>query len=351
MIYSSNPEPKKTEFEQLLSVSKFELDSLASNKPSQLLNLGGAKFEPYLADILKNNSVGTAFENSIRVTSAQDFPDIVVNEFYGIEVKTTNKNHWRTTGNSVLESRREKCVEKIYMFFGKLSDPIDFKYRPYEECLAEVVVTHSPRYLIDMNLTKGETIFDKIKIPYENLRESENPIGALISYYRGTLKKGDKLWWINQNDDDPQNIILKYWGNLTKEKKKELTNKAIVFFPELFGKSANKFQKVTTWLVTQESIICPNVRDQFTAGGKEDIVLNGIKYAEVPRSLINIISNYKELKKIIMNTSREELSYFWDFTTYDDSKISDWKKLTAQNLAQLKKISKAEIDQILNSLM
>ncbi len=350
MIYSSNPEPHKKEFEQLLIVSKQELDDLASKTPNKILGLGGIRFEPYLADILRNNSKGTAFENSIRITSSQDFPDIIVNDFYGIEVKTTNKNHWRTTGNSVLESRRDKNAERIYMFFGKLSDPIEFKFRPYEDCLAEVVVTHSPRYLIDMNLSKGETIFDKIEIPYEALRESENPIGPMIDYYRSTLKKGDKLWWINQNDEESQNVVLKYWGNLSKEKKQDLKNKAMVYFPELFGKSPNKFQNVTTWLVTKESVICPNVRDPFTAGGQEDYTVNGKMYKNVPRSLINIISSFKEIRDIIIQTSSEELSYFWEIKTTERKKIDQWKKLTSQNLAQLNKVSKKEIDQVLSSL-
>ncbi len=350
MIYSSNPVPHKNEFEQLLSVSKQELDDLASKNPNQILALGGVQFEPYLADILKNNSRGTPFENSIRITAAQDFPDIIVKNFYGIEVKTTNKNHWRTTGNSVLESRRDKDAERIYMFFGKLSDPIQFKFRPYEDCLAEVVVTHSPRYLIDMNLGLGETIFDKMEISYDVIRESENPIGPMVDYYRSTLKKGDKLWWINQADEGSQNVVLKYWGNLSKEKKQGLKNKAMVYFPELFGKGLNKFQNVTTWLVTKESVICPNVRDPFTAGGQEDYILNGKSYKDVPRSLINITSSFAQIRDLIIETSSEELSYYWEVKTTERTKVDHWKKLASQNLTQLNKISKKEIDQILSSL-
>lgn len=87
---------------------------------------------------------GTSFEGTIVEWDGRRFPDIVANKFYGIEVKTTTKNHWKTTGNSVLESTRIEDVERIFMLFGKLGKPIEFRGRAYEECLSEVVVTHSP---------------------------------------------------------------------------------------------------------------------------------------------------------------------------------------------------------------
>lgn len=115
--------------------------------------------------------MGQHFENTIELIGGQKFPDIVANKYYGIEVKTTTQNHWKTTGNSVLEGTRVDDVERIYMLFAKLASPIEFRCRPYEEVLSEVVVTHSPRYLIDMNLKVGNTIFDKIKMPYDTLRK------------------------------------------------------------------------------------------------------------------------------------------------------------------------------------
>ena len=131
--------------------------------------------------------IGTPFENSIELISGQRFPDIIANKYYGVEVKTTIKNHWTTTGNSVLEGTRVDGIERIYMLFGKMVSPIEFKCRPYEECLSEVVVTHSPRYLINMDLKEGNTIFDKLKIPYDTLRKEQNPVKPIIDYYRKRL--------------------------------------------------------------------------------------------------------------------------------------------------------------------
>jgi hypothetical protein len=49
-----------------------------------------------------------------------------------------------------LETTRVEDVDRIYMMFGKLNKPVEVRFRPYECCLYEVAVTHSPRYLIDM---------------------------------------------------------------------------------------------------------------------------------------------------------------------------------------------------------
>ena len=57
-------------------------------------------------------------------------------------------------------------IERIYMTFGKLGgNPIEFLSKPYEQCLYGIAVTHMPRYLIDMRLNQGETIFDKMGVP------------------------------------------------------------------------------------------------------------------------------------------------------------------------------------------
>ena len=207
MVVSVNPEPHKSVFNSLLNSTIEELNDHAKKSPTIIEKLTGNKLEPYACDIMTELAVGTPFENTIELIGGQKFPDIVANKFYGIEVKTTTQNHWKTTGNSVLESTRVEDVERIYMLFGKLGKPIEFRYRAYEECLSEVVVTHSPRYLIDMELEKGKTIFDKINTSYESLRQKKNPIKPITDYYKSKLKPGQDLWWI-QDTEQASNLII-----------------------------------------------------------------------------------------------------------------------------------------------
>jgi hypothetical protein len=213
MIISANSGPNRHEFDLLLNLTITELNSHANKSPKVISVLNGNKLEPYVRDVLTDLAIGTPFENSIELIGGQKFPDIVARKYYGIEVKTTTQNHWKTTGNSVLESTRVDKVDRIFMLFAKLANPIEFKCRPYEECLSEVVVTHSPRYLIDMNLGIGQTIFDKIKTPYDVLRKNENPIKPIVDYYKSKLKPGQDLWWIDQ-ENEKQVILLLTFGTI-----------------------------------------------------------------------------------------------------------------------------------------
>lgn len=179
MVVSVNSEAYKSEFNTLLNSTIKELNACAKKSPKKIGQLKGNKLEPYVGNVMTELAIGTAFENSIEVIGGQKFPDIVAKKFYDVEVKTTTQNHWKTIGNSVLESTRVNDVERIFMLFGKLGKPIEFRYRAYEECLSEVVVTHSPRYLIDMNLEVGKTIFDKINTSYDTLRQNKNPIKSI----------------------------------------------------------------------------------------------------------------------------------------------------------------------------
>lgn len=101
-----------------------------------------------MADVLIKEALGTPFENKIDLVSGQRFPDIVVQGYYGVEVKSSKDKNLITVGGSVNESTRIKDVKKIFLTFGSLIEPVNFYSRPYEECLSDVV-THYPRYKID----------------------------------------------------------------------------------------------------------------------------------------------------------------------------------------------------------
>ncbi len=351
MVVSVNSEPDKNEFNALLNSTIIELNSHAKSSPEKIEQLGGNKLEPYVRDVMTDLAVGTPFENSIELISGQKFPDIVVKRFYGIEVKTTTQNHWKTTGNSVLESTRVEDVERVYMLFGKLGKPIEFKCRPYEECLSEVVVTHSPRYLIDMNLEKGKTIFDKINMPYDTLRKKENPIKPVTDYYKSKLKPGQDLWWIDQNNEKASSLVINIWNNLNPTEKQEIKNKAMVFFPEVFSNKGDKFARLAIWLATQEAIVCPNIRDLFTAGGKGDFVIKNKIYKDIPRVYIKLFENLDMVLGVLMTTSAIELSEIWKLITTENKKLTDWIDLVAYSSKTVSSAKHLDIKQMLSDLL
>ncbi len=352
MIISINSDPNRNEFDNLLGSTINELNIHAQKSSKKVATLMGRSLEPFVRDVMIDLAVGTPFENSIELIGGQKFPDIVANKYYGIEVKTTTQNHWKSTGNSVLESTRVDDVARIFMLFAKLASPIEFRCRPYEEVLSEVVVTHSPRYLIDMNLEQGKTIFDKIKIPYDNLRKKENPIRPIVDYYKSKLNPGEELWWMDADSTSKAtNIVIRIWNNLASREKQELKNRAMVYFPELFGNSSEKYGRLAIWLVTREAVVCPNIRDLFTAGGKSDYVIGKKVYQKVPRIFLNLFDNMPNIVETLIQTSAFELSEYWETKTSDKTKLFDWISLVTEHANKIQDANHLDINEILTALV
>lgn len=127
--------------------------------------------EAVALNVLHEVSPQTPFrKEEIKLVSGAKFPDIQAEKYYGVEVKTTSTNTWKSIGSSIVESTRIEDVSMIYMLFGKLGgDYAEFRCKPYEECLDNISLTHQPRYQIDMELDKktGEYL-SKDEIDYDD---------------------------------------------------------------------------------------------------------------------------------------------------------------------------------------
>lgn len=270
MIISVNPKPSVDDFNRLMVKTDSALNADAASRPAYYAGRGGHPLEDDVKDVLEDCAKGTPFEGTIEKVSGQRFPDIVAAKLYGVEVKSTKGDHWTSTGSSILETTRVTDVERIYMTFGKLGGrPIEFRSRPYEECLYDIAVTHMPRYLIDMRLKEGETIFDKMGVPYDTLRKMDNPTIPIARYYKGLLKPGERLWWTGDPEEETVSAKLKLWSNLNPPQKRFYMIYACVNFPEVFG---GTYDSYALWLASQ-GIVDPHIRDQFSAGGKENMKL------------------------------------------------------------------------------
>lgn len=287
MIVSVNPHPPLMEFQQLMKKTDFLLNEDALKRPKYYATRGGNPLEDDVKTALVESAKGTAFENTIEKISGQRFPDIIAAKYYGVEVKSTKENHWTSTGSSILESTRVSGIERIYMTFGKLGgNPIEFLSKPYEQCLYGIAVTHMPRYLIDMRLNQGETIFDKMGVPYDTLRGLDNPVVLVAKYYRSQLKEGESLWWTGDSTEETVSATIKLWKNVSAEEKRIYTIFGCVNFPEVFG---GNYDRYALWL-TSQGIVDSHIRDQFSAGGQEKMILSSgevVKFPSVYRRVKN----------------------------------------------------------------
>lgn len=335
MIVAENPKPELRSFKMLMEKTDRLLNSEAQKKGNEFKSHLAQKLELDVCNALRECAKGTEFENTIQLVSGSSFPDIVAASLYGVEVKSTEKNHWTSTGSSILESTRVKNVERIYMTFGKLGgNPVEFKSRPYEECLSEIAVTHYPRYKIDMNLKSGETIFDKMKIPYDELRNMKNPVDPVARYYKSKLNDGETLWWAPDSFDREEGIQFsaKLFKNLDLEEKSVLTAKMLVLFPSLFkNNDKSKYEQPALWLVTNSGVTSSSMRDIFSAGGKKEFRTKSGVIVEMS-AIFERVERHKELiSSLIENAEASVLFKHWQVKIDNENRLYQWCCLCAKN--------------------
>jgi hypothetical protein len=327
MIYAAITTAKEKDFIQLLEKSKELILLTSKNTPAPL------QFEFQVFEKMSEAAKGTYFEGTIRQTNTHAFPDIIANKYFGVEVKMTQQNQWSSTGNSILESLREKDVERIYIFFGKFGGHFDIKFRLYQECLPEVSVTHSPRYKINMDLAIGASIFDKMGVDYDDLRIDPNSIQRIKNYYRAQLKEGEELWWIDQDGEDKSvSPIIKPFRNLESWNKENYIVESLVLFPEIFGNSNTKFERAAAYLIAEYNAVCPNVRDLFTAGGKVATKI-GKKKILLPQLGNALYINAPSVLKKIKEIDGGKLAYYWRMPVAPKDRVDAWKKLVDQKFS------------------
>ena len=233
----------------------------------------------------------------VKLISGHKFPDIVAEKYFGVEVKSTTSDHWRSTGSSIVESTRVETVESIYVLFGKLGGIIaEFRCRPYADVMYDIAVTHSPRYLIDMELPQGKTIFDKINCDYDSFRKDPDSIKKVKKYYKEQAKKGQMPWWIDENEENPLTlpVNIRLWNTLDRDEKEMLRAMLFILFPEVVK---GEYGNAVMWLVSAKGVVNPSFRDSFSAGGK----VNPVSWEKMDGGVPQVWKNLFEDKDIIKN--------------------------------------------------
>jgi len=324
MIVVENPKPTITEFRELMSNIDRVLNHSASANSSYFVTRGGTELEKDVRDAAIECAKHTKFDGSIQLVSGAAFPDIIAAKFYGIEVKSSTSNHWKTIGNSILETTRASDIERLFLTFGKLSNPVEFVSRPYEECLSGIAVTHYPRYQIDMSLEKGNTIFDKMGVSYDELRTMSNPIAPVAQYYKSRLKQGESLWWSGDRVETIVPATVKLWKSLSAVEKDELEAAVYVYFPEtILSRSPHKYDRATLWLATQKGIVNANVRDSFSSGGRSVLKTIDGRSVSMPAVFRKIAEHIDLIYDYLQTETSELLSENW-MTPIKSDRIHQW---------------------------
>lgn len=316
------------------NVIKLVLDFLAEDCVSHpdLYKKSGEEFEPCVTRAVDYALKKMGLTDTIDYTpGGHGFPDIVIEgndgNKYGIEVKSSSTagKSWRINGNSILGSTRVPGISKNMIVFGKVrGDKSLFRAKEYEKCISNVVVTHSPRYLIDLDIEEGDSFFDRSKLSYIDISESDQPIKLITDYF---LSIGQTAWWLA--DSTPAAIQM--FGSLPTEQRGQLLGHAFVYFPEIFSNSGTKFYRYMSWLASENSIIDPALRDRFTAGGKADVELDSVIYEKLPRIFTNLHLNRKYVVEELKNPDVSKLEETWETVPAElfDERLEQWADIAS----------------------
>jgi len=334
MILVQKDNFKILEFEALLEKTKTSiLDKLIQTDQNTVEAIA---FETLVCQTMVSVAKEVNFVGEIYQTGKQQFPDIVANTVFGVEVKTA-KNSWASTGNSILEKTRVKSVELIYMFYCRFGEFIDIKYKPYQYCLDEIIVTHSPRYQINMDLSEDKSIFARMNVPYDEFRLN-NPIQKAKEFYKKGLKEGEALWWISNEEDIEvvnKSLVIKTFETLDKKSQDNFKSEAMVLFPEIFSNSnRTKYSKVTTYLLNKYNAVSSSLRDKFTASGQVSLKINGKQYDELPHIYSELQHNANLIKQILDGIDGELLKEYWEVEKIKDRQ-TEWLELLNKSAANL----------------
>lgn len=308
-------------FVELMERTENILNTEAAANPNEYRHLNSSTLEPCAVEKIKLACDNSPFDaNEVKLISGQRFPDIIANEYYGVEVKSTKYDHWKSTGSSIVETTRVEKVDDIYMLFGKLGGNIpEFKCRPYQEVLYDIAVTHSPRYLIDMELKENETIFSKMGTTYDDFRTSPDNISKVRRYYKEQAlqqKRYEMPWWItSDNVETAHSFNVKLWNTLDVKEKRNLQIKCMILFPEALNPapSKTKYNNTTLWLCSYNQVINPNIRDLYSAGGKITHV-NKKRIKTPAAQVFNVIVSYSdEIKEVLTHPSPEMCQMIEEF--------------------------------------
>lgn len=332
-------------FADLMRKTERSMNDFSRSNPKYFKGMSPSKLEEESCESIKSACLDTPFNpDNVILVSGHRFPDIIADSYYGVEIKSTKTDHWTSTGSSIVESTRDDIVENIYMLFGKLGGtPPEFKCRPYGDVLYDIAVTHSPRYLINMELQEGQTIFDKMNTTYDDFRTSEDNIAKVRDYYKEKAKKERKQempWWISSEDSEKAvRFNLRLWNSVDAEERKTLTAYCLMLFPEIWipgSNSRTKYNQASLWLCSYAQVIFPNIRDAFTAGGKVAFV-NGKRlierYAQVYKTLVD---HSQRIKYLLEYPTKETIELINEFNPTilkgSGSYYQNWVKYCCANV-------------------
>jgi len=302
-------------------------------------------------DILTNEAISKGFKSSpqfeTRVREVMDeltmdektvtidftphpqaFPDIAMGEF-GVEVKFTMNDTWRSVANSVLETQRIEAVKHIYIVFGKMGGIPEVRWGDYEQSVIHVRTSHVPRFEVEISTERAtvkQSLFEEMGIRYDEFRklQMKDKMKYIRTYARKIHPDG-RLWWIEEKESDEHTVPLqaRLYTNLSINEKTQLRAEAALLCPKIVdsGRSRNKYDDMVLYLLTYHGIICHQARDLFSAGSVANPNNDDEGGIYIERSLKLIES---EMRDAAMKMDDALFVEYWGESVAPEKRIDRW---------------------------
>ncbi len=254
----------------------------------------------------------------------QAFPDIDLGEF-GVEVKFTLNNTWRSVANSVLETNRIESVRKVYIVFGKMGGTPEVRWRDYESSVCHVRTSHVPRFEVELDTT--HPLFELMGVRYDAFRKMsmEDKMRHIRNYARQRLQKGERLWWLEDKEDDEHTlpIQVRLYTHLSTEEKTRLRAEAVLLCPSVVKSSGakNKYDDAVLYLLTYHGVLCHQARDLFSAGSVANPKNDDEGGNYIARALL-LLEN--DMKTAALTMDDALFIEYWGESVAPDNRITKW---------------------------
>lgn len=318
---------REQEFEKLLegTCASLNAECKAKKKYSE-----SKLFENRVREILHEK---IDLKEIIPAAHPYEFPDISIGQ-YGVEVKFTLNDTWRSIGNSIFEGYKKDQVKKIYIIFGKMGGEPSVRWGRYDQCVMHVRTSHVPRFEIDLDAK--ESLFSKMNVSYEifsKLNEDER-MKYVRTYARKRLKQGERLWWLDENKDNIKTLPMqvRLFSNLESIEKLKLRAEASLLCPQIVGSSRNrtKYTDPIMYMLTYRGVLVS--RDAFSAGSAAGPERGG---SYVLKALKNIEQHMISAAQHLEDALFVE---YWGENIKPKARLAYWLK-KADHFAQLANLS------------
>ncbi len=262
-------------------------------------------------------------DNSQALRSFHDgaFPDIVVNGF-GLEVKFTTRPTWYGTGNSIFEGMRDETAREIALVYCR-SDIPEVRWQWYENCIKGIRISHSPRYMIDMQ--GGHSFFDEIGISMDDFRQTSlrSKMEIVKDHVKKRVGDGERLWWFDEDREHTIPVNVRLYRLLDNETKGRIRAEAALMCPQIFKGPRNrgKYDDAALYMLTQHGVFAPQTRDLFSAGSVAGATRGG------DYLLRAIQNNVAQIKIAARNLDDSLFVEYWGRSCAPENRIATWLEM------------------------